>query len=329
MSAADRIEKTVNVQSQTVSIVEKGVKLRLTVVDTPGFGDAVNNEECWKVVEEYVLQQFENHLDSESRLNRVNKCEDKRVHVCLYFIPPNGHGLRPVDIEFMKKLHHRVNIVPIVAKADTLTKEECKIFKERVWKDIDSNKIDIYKVPLDEEDDEADFAENQQIQDSMPFAVIASTDTYEVNGEKIRGRQYPWGIVSIEDQDHSDFTRLRNFLIRTHYVDLTETTDNLYEAFRSERLGSMGIGNPLTQAAHHDAKVMKDISDYETKKEAQMENKLKEKDAAIKEKEEELRKELEAKDEQTRKLQEEIELLKAQFSASKQTPEEGKKTKRK
>ena len=31
--------------STTTDIEENGVKLRLTVVDTPGFGDFVNNEE--------------------------------------------------------------------------------------------------------------------------------------------------------------------------------------------------------------------------------------------------------------------------------------------
>lgn len=34
----------------TVDIEEKGVKLKLTIVDTPGFGDAVNN------TERYVLE---------------------------------------------------------------------------------------------------------------------------------------------------------------------------------------------------------------------------------------------------------------------------------
>lgn len=37
--------QTVEVKSITSDIEENGVKLRLTVVDTPGFGDFVNNEE--------------------------------------------------------------------------------------------------------------------------------------------------------------------------------------------------------------------------------------------------------------------------------------------
>ena len=39
----ERINQTVSIDATTVDIEEKGVKLRLTVVDTPGFGDAVNN----------------------------------------------------------------------------------------------------------------------------------------------------------------------------------------------------------------------------------------------------------------------------------------------
>ena len=42
-TAIDRIKKTVSVTTSTVEIEEKGVKLKLTVVDTPGFGDSVNN----------------------------------------------------------------------------------------------------------------------------------------------------------------------------------------------------------------------------------------------------------------------------------------------
>jgi septin 7 len=37
--------KTVDIQSITADIEENGVRLRLNVVDTPGFGDFVNNEE--------------------------------------------------------------------------------------------------------------------------------------------------------------------------------------------------------------------------------------------------------------------------------------------
>lgn len=40
---SDRIHQTVEIETNTVEIEEKGIRLRLTVVDTPGFADAVDN----------------------------------------------------------------------------------------------------------------------------------------------------------------------------------------------------------------------------------------------------------------------------------------------
>lgn len=57
---------------------------------------------------------------------------DLRVHACLYFIRPTGHSLKPLDIEVMKKLSTRVNLIPVVAKADTLTPVDLAKFKQRV-----------------------------------------------------------------------------------------------------------------------------------------------------------------------------------------------------
>ena len=47
-TAHSRIEQTVQVVATAKSITEGGVNLRLTIVDTPGFADAVNNE-SWYV----------------------------------------------------------------------------------------------------------------------------------------------------------------------------------------------------------------------------------------------------------------------------------------
>ena len=47
------------------------------------------------------------------------------VHVSLY-------SLRPIDIEFIKTLDKCVNIVPVIAKSDTMTIEERESFKRRV-----------------------------------------------------------------------------------------------------------------------------------------------------------------------------------------------------
>ena len=41
-------------------------------------------------------------------------------------------SLKPLDIEFMKRLHDKVNIIPLIAKSDTMTQDECREFKKTV-----------------------------------------------------------------------------------------------------------------------------------------------------------------------------------------------------
>ncbi|XP_016528007.1 septin-4-like [Poecilia formosa] len=122
-NAEERIGQTVDIIKHTIGIEEKGIKLRLSIIDTPGFGDAVNNTASWKHVEDYIDQQFEQYFRDESGLNRKN-IQDNRVHCLLYFISPFGHSLRPIDVECMKALHEKVNIIPLLAKADSLTQAE-------------------------------------------------------------------------------------------------------------------------------------------------------------------------------------------------------------
>ena len=71
-------------------IEEKGFKVRLTIIDTPGFGDYVNNQDCWVPVIEFLDEQHQNHMQHEARGTR-DAPDDLRVHVCLYFIQPTGH----------------------------------------------------------------------------------------------------------------------------------------------------------------------------------------------------------------------------------------------
>ncbi len=48
----------------------------------------------------------------------------------------------------------------------------------------------------------------------MPFSIVGSNTLLEVNGKRVRGRLYPWGVVEVENKDHCDFVKLRNMLIR-------------------------------------------------------------------------------------------------------------------
>lgn len=86
------IPKTTEVKSVSHVIEEKGTRLRLTVTDTPGFGDQVNNENCWLPILEYINEQYEKYLSEEQSVTRKKHIPDTRVHCCLYFVPPTGHS---------------------------------------------------------------------------------------------------------------------------------------------------------------------------------------------------------------------------------------------
>lgn len=47
------------------------------------------------------------------------------MDACLYFLPP--HRLRKMDVAFMRALAPLVPVIPILAKADTMTSEELKV----------------------------------------------------------------------------------------------------------------------------------------------------------------------------------------------------------
>ncbi|XP_062392945.1 septin 4a isoform X1 [Sardina pilchardus] len=240
LNSEERIMQTVQITKHTVSIEEKGVKLRLTIVDTPGFGDAVNNTECWKTVEDYIDQQFEQYFRDESGLNRKN-IQDNRVHCCLYFVSPYGHGLRPLDIEFMRALHGKVNIVPVLAKADSLTPAEIRRKKTKIREEIEQLGIRIYQFPDCDSDEDEDFKQqDRELKESLPFAVIGSNMLFESKGRRFRGRMYPWGVVEVENPSHSDFLKLRNMLVRTHMQDLKDVTrETHYENYRAQCIQSM------------------------------------------------------------------------------------------
>ncbi|KAG8900499.1 Cell division control protein 3 [Tulasnella sp. 417] len=332
--------KTVAIESISADIEETGVRLRLTVVDTPGFGDFVNNDESWKPIVENIEARFDAYLEQENRVNR-QKMVDNRVHACLYFIQPTGHTLKQIDIEFMRRLHTKVNLIPIIAKADTLTDEEVANFKRRVLADIEHHNIRIFQAPVYENEDEETLAEHEAITTKIPFAVVGSNSELELeDGRVLRGRSYPWGVVEVDNEEHCDFVKLRQMLIRTHMEELREHTNNvLYENYRSDKLLGMGVTqdhsvfrevNPAAKSAEertlHEAK----LSKMEAEMKMVFQQKVQEKEAKLKQSEEELYARHREMKEALEKQRAELEDKKRRLESGRPlTPEKASQTKKK
>lgn len=232
--------QTVDIDIVRAVLEEKNFKIRLNIIDTPGFGNNVNNHDSWTPIVDFIDDQHESYMKQEQQPTRGTK-KDLRVHACLYFIRPTGHSLKPLDIEIMKRLSTRVNLIPIIAKSDTLSPKELETFKSRIRDIIEAQDINIYTPPL-ELDDPASAEHSKQLIESMPFAVIGSEDEYEVSpGNFVRGRKYPWGLVEVENDQHCDFKKLRSLLLRTNMLDLILSTNEFhFETFRSLKLGGEG-----------------------------------------------------------------------------------------
>uniref|UniRef100_A0A673NCF5 Septin-9-like n=1 Tax=Sinocyclocheilus rhinocerous TaxID=307959 RepID=A0A673NCF5_9TELE len=240
-TAEEKIPKTIEIKSISHDIEEKGVRMKLTVIDTPGFGDQINNENCWQPIMKFINDQYEQYLQEEINIDRKKRIPDSRVHCCIYFIPPTGHCLRPLDVEFMRRLSKVVNIVPVIAKADTLTLEERDFFKKKIRQELRANGIDVYPQKEFDEDAE-DRTINEKIREMIPFAVVGSDQEYQVNGRRLLGRKTKWGTIEVENIVHCEFAYLRDLLIRTHMQNIKDITSSIhYEMYRVRRLNEMAL----------------------------------------------------------------------------------------
>ena len=148
------IRQTTDIQAVSHTIEENGVRLRLNIVDTPGYGDLINNERCWDPIVKYIKDQHSAYLRKELTAQRERYLQDTRIHCCLFFIQPSGHGLKPIDIVVLKKLSEFVNVVPVIAKSDSLTLEERAAFKERIKEEFAFHNLRMYPYDNEEHDSE-------------------------------------------------------------------------------------------------------------------------------------------------------------------------------
>lgn len=130
---SSHFEPEVQLRARTYDLQESNVRLRLTVVNTVGFGDQMNKQErseraneracglrrrrspssvlscSYQPVVDYIDRQFESYLQEELKIRRsLFNYHDSRVHACLYFISPSGHSLKSLDLVTMKKLDSKV-----------------------------------------------------------------------------------------------------------------------------------------------------------------------------------------------------------------------------
>ncbi|KAF9323607.1 hypothetical protein BG006_001303 [Podila minutissima] len=282
--ATGPLKRTLNSFEALFEIEECSEKINLTMVDTPGFvgTDEVVDTHCDEVIA-YLEYQFDLTLAEERKVRRNPKATDNQIHACLYFIDHKGPevGLSEADIRILKRLGTRVNLIPVIARADTLTRAQSKRLKQAILKDAVQNQIQFFQFlspklakqllneaqeqppkkginhaegeEEEEEDEEEEESEDEDddldpevleekalLQSMTPFTVISQEEGIELKDEKgnrIQGREFPWGTLNCLDSKHCDMGGLRSALLLSHRTELKEITYGFfYEKYRTERL---------------------------------------------------------------------------------------------
>lgn len=68
----------------------------------------------------------------------------------------------------------------------------------QILNEIAQHKIKIYDFPEPLEDEE-EAKVLRQLRSRVPFAIVGANSVIEVDGRKVRGRRYPWGIAEGKD----------------------------------------------------------------------------------------------------------------------------------
>lgn len=187
----DRIDG--QVRTRRYSLVESKFDLDLTVVDMPDFAANIDNQYTWLPIVKYIESQFRQYLLQEEQPRR-ELLTDSRVHVCVYFISPTNTELSTLDIESMKEISKRVTLIPVIARSDTLNKEELVHFKGIINRTLQDNEIDISKYLQHE-------SVAEKLAQHAPYAIIGSNTMYKnADGNFVRARKYGWAWSKLRMQ---------------------------------------------------------------------------------------------------------------------------------
>ena len=96
--------------------------------------------------------------------------------------------------------------------------------------EIEANGIRIYPLPDCDSDEDEDYKEQvRQLKEAVPFAACGANTLIEVKGRKVRGRQYPWGVVEVE-ASHNFLLKHSLIIINFYLLLLEPRTLRLYKS---------------------------------------------------------------------------------------------------
>lgn len=208
-----------NIQISKFFASEQGFQTRITVTEVDGVGDSVCNNRCWEPVGELINDNFRDFLEQERRSVR-SLIKDRRIHVCLYFLEPNPGHVKAADLRTMKEISRHCNLVPVVGKSDLLNEVQKQECHDTVLSALGREGIEVFPM-------EAGSAANG------PFFVVCRS----MDGRQQTEREYPWGLMFLDQVKSNDFYMLADALVRKNLIRLVEATEGFYDGFKTKEIG--------------------------------------------------------------------------------------------
>lgn len=176
---ASHHEECVRLRPQTYDLQESNLQLKLTI-RMLWASEIRSTRMSSRPIVYYIDLQCENCLQEKLKIRRsLFYCHDVRIHVCLYFITPTGHSLKSLDLATMKKLKKKVNVIPIIVKANTISKSELHKFKFKIMGWVADQQFGL-DLPVPHK---AVAEINAVINTHLPFAVVGSTEEVKVGNK--------------------------------------------------------------------------------------------------------------------------------------------------
>ncbi|KAH9898838.1 Septin-domain-containing protein [Xylariomycetidae sp. FL2044] len=122
------------------SLGDSVLERNICFVDTSGYGTGSSAMEtivpCVEYVESFLDMVSSDSLSDSDMLNMLGGDGGCRVDAVLYLL--SDAGLKPTDMEYIRRLSRLTNVIPILAKADTVLPERLLEYKRQVAGQLDS-----------------------------------------------------------------------------------------------------------------------------------------------------------------------------------------------
>ncbi|KAI9771899.1 MAG: hypothetical protein M1840_001669 [Geoglossum simile] len=168
----------------------------LCFVDTPGYGNGASFLEYVEPVVQYVESQLERTASAMrssegDALGLLSGNGASQVDVVFYMIL---HRIKPVDLEYIKRLSTLTNVIPIIAKADTLEAAEIKSLKASIVSELQSADVRPFLFGMTYDDLQ------RGAESCAPFAIssAAASDAENMDASLLMSPDYIQPLVSTE-----------------------------------------------------------------------------------------------------------------------------------